>query len=134
MLESAFHLLDIPTFYDRVIAGLTDDRDIQTLCGLMLLRLIHLAPAETSARLDVLVEPFRQVLNRKPKENQVKQEVERMHEESRDVVRTSLVLQKAWPDESIDMSRPWGQYCEFVKKEFGTLVKQAEDESREKDR
>jgi cullin-associated NEDD8-dissociated protein 1 len=134
LLESAFSLLDIPNFYDRVIAGLTDDHDIRTLCTLMLTRLIHLAPEETAARLDVLVEPFRGVLSVKPKENAVKQEIEKMQEEARDVVRSSLLLAKSWPDESTDTVRPWGQYWDWVKREFGTMVKQAEDEAREKER
>ncbi|KAF2434064.1 cullin-associated NEDD8-dissociated protein-like protein [Tothia fuscella] len=134
LLESAFTLLDIPTFYDRVIAGLTDDHDIRTLCTLMLLRLIHLAPGETASRLDVLVEPFKAVLNTKPKENAVKQEIERMHEESRDVVRVSLVLSKSFVEESNDGGRPWGLFWEGVRKDFGGLVKLGEEEAREKER
>jgi cullin-associated NEDD8-dissociated protein 1 len=100
----------------------------------MLMRLIHLAPTESSARLDVLVDPFKAVLNTKPKENAVKQEIERMHEESRDVVRASLVLAKTFPDESADSSRPWGLFWEGVRKDFGAMVKLAEDDAREKER
>ena len=100
----------------------------------MLMRLITVAPSETSSRLDAFTEPFKAVLNTKPKENAVKQEIERMQEESRDVIRASLVLAKAWPDESADTGRPWGAYWDFVRREFGPMVKQAEDEAREKER
>lgn len=100
----------------------------------MLMRLIHLAPTETATRLDVLAEPFRNILSVKPKENAVKQEIERMLEESRDVIRTSLVLAKAWPDESNEVSRPWGNYFDWVKRDFGVMVKQAEEEAKEKER
>jgi cullin-associated NEDD8-dissociated protein 1 len=134
LLDRAFHLFDIAPLYDRIIAGLADDADIRTICTLMLMRLIPLAPAETSARLDALVNPFRAILSIKPKENAVKQEIERMHEDSRDVIRASLTLAKAWPDESAETGRPWGAYWDFVKKDFSNLVKQAEEEAREKER
>lgn len=134
LLDRAFHLFDVGALYDRVVAGLGDDHDISIISTLMLMRLIRLAPNETAARLDALVVPFRVVLNNKPKENAVKQEIERMHEESRDVVRASLELAKIWPEESNDGNRPWGVYWDWVKKDFANLVKQAEDEQREKER
>jgi cullin-associated NEDD8-dissociated protein 1 len=134
LLDRAFHLFDIGALYDRIVAGLADDHDIRIICTLMLMRLIPLAPTETAARLDALVSPFRSVLNTKPKENAVKQEIERMHEESRDTIRASLTLAKAWPDESSETGRPWGAYWDWVKKDFTSLVKQAEEEAREKER
>lgn len=134
LLDRAFHLFDIGALYDRIVAGLADDHDIRTISTLMLTRLIPLAPTETAARLDALVDPFRTVLNTKPKENAVKQEIERMHEESRDVIRASLTLAKAWPDESLDTGRPWGAYWDWVKKDYVGLVKQTEEEQREKER
>ncbi|QDS77218.1 hypothetical protein FKW77_002867 [Venturia effusa] len=134
LLDRAFHLFDVGALYDRVVAGLGDDHDISIISTLMLMRLIRLAPEETAARLDALVVPFRTVLNNKPKENAVKQELERMHEESRDVIRATLELAKGWVDESNDANRPWGAYWDWVKKDFAGLVKQAEDEQREKER
>ena len=130
----SFPLLDIPTLYTRIIAGLSDDHDIRDLCTLMLNRLIVLAPAETASRLDNLVDPFRQILSNKPKENAVKQEVERILEEQRHVVRVSLILAKRFPDESAEVGRLWGGYWEWVRKDFAGVVKAAEDEAREKDR
>ncbi|KAE9967189.1 hypothetical protein BLS_006528 [Venturia inaequalis] len=134
LLDRAFHLFDVGALYDRVVAGLGDDHDISIISTLMLMRLIRLAPNATTARLDALVVPFRAVLNNKPKENAVKQEIERMHEESRDVVRASMELAKIWPEESNDSNRPWGVYWDWVKKDFANLIKQAEDEAREKER
>jgi cullin-associated NEDD8-dissociated protein 1 len=134
LLESAFPLIDIGKFYDRVIAGISDDHDIRMLCTLMLTKLISLAPTETQTRLDAFVDPFRAVLANKPKENAVKQEIEKMNEESKDVVKVSLMLAKIWPDESANGGRQWGQYWDSVKKEQGPLVKAVEDEAREKER
>lgn len=113
---------------------MTDDHDIRDLCTLLLHRLIILSPAETASRLDNFVEPFRSILGNKPKENAVKQEIERIQEEQRHVVRVSLVLAKRWPDESAEVGRSWEGYWEWVRKEFGSVVKGAEDEAREKER
>jgi cullin-associated NEDD8-dissociated protein 1 len=134
LLESAFPLLDIPSFYDRIIEGIKDDHDIRTLSTLMLQKLIVLAPEQTQARLEVLVEPFRGVLGQKPKENAVKQEIEKMNEERRDVVRVSVALARKWPDESAAANTQWGAYWEWVRKENAQLVKQVEDETKEKER
>jgi hypothetical protein len=62
----------------------------------------------------------------------VKQEIDRIAEEQRHVVRVSLVLAKRWPDESSEVGRAWGGYWEWVRKEFTGLVKVVEDEAREK--
>jgi cullin-associated NEDD8-dissociated protein 1 len=78
------------------------------------------------------VEPFKTLLAQKPKENAVKQEIERIAEEQRHVVRVSLLLAKQWPDESADSGRAWGMYWESVKKEFSQLVKLVEDEAKER--
>jgi len=134
LLESAFPLLDIPSFYDRIIEGIKDDHDIRTLSTLMLQKLIVLAPEQTHARLEVLVEPFRGVLGQKLKENAVKQEIEKMNEERRDVVRVSVALARKWPDESAAANTQWGAYWEWVRKENWELVKHVEDETKEKER
>jgi cullin-associated NEDD8-dissociated protein 1 len=134
LLESAFPLVDIPSFYDRIIEGIKDDHDIRTLSTLMLQKLIVLAPEQTQARLEVLVEPFRGVLSQKPKENAVKQEIEKINEERRDVVRVSVALARKWPDESATANTQWGAYWEWVRKENAQLLKQVEDETKEKER
>ncbi|KAF2396873.1 cullin-associated NEDD8-dissociated protein-like protein [Trichodelitschia bisporula] len=134
LLESAFPLLQIGPLYDRVIAGLGDEHDIRMLCSLILTKLINLAPVETAARLDLLVEPFRTVLSVKTKDSAVKQEVERVAEDNRDVVKVSVMLARRWAEESSETSRPWGAYCEWMRKEFPQLVKHAEEEGRDKER
>ncbi|KIW03791.1 uncharacterized protein PV09_05094 [Verruconis gallopava] len=134
LLDIAFPLLDVPTLFSRVVAGLADDHDIRDLCTLLLHRLIVLAPSETASRLDNFVDPFKTILSQKPKENAVKQEMERLAEEQRHVVRVSLVLAKRFPDESSELTRAWGAYWDWVKKEFASVVKHVEDEAREKER
>ena len=132
LLEPAFPLLDIGKFYDRVIAGVGDEHDIRLLCTLILVKLIPLAPTETHARLDALAEPFRAVLSIKLKDSAVKQDFEKANEESKDVVKVSLLLARHFPDESAHASRPWGQYWDWVRKEHVALVKSAEDDARER--
>jgi cullin-associated NEDD8-dissociated protein 1 len=93
-----------------------------------------LAPTETASRLDNFVEPFKTILAQKPKENAVKQEIDRIAEEQRHVVRVSSVLAKRFPDESAEAGRQWGGYWEWVRKEFSAVVKTVEEEARDKER
>ncbi|KAI9667334.1 MAG: hypothetical protein M1821_000149 [Bathelium mastoideum] len=131
--------------FDRVVAGLADDHDIRLICTLMFVKLVAgLAPVEESLRrLDAVAEAFRAVLGQKPKENAVKQDIERMQEQSKGVVKASVLVGRepaivggggdAGVAAGIEV-RGWRDYWEWVRKEFPALVKQAEDELREKDR
>ena len=70
----------------------------------------------------------------KPKENAVKQELEKLSEQSKAVVKVSVAFNKALGSEGGDGSgRAWKEYFEYVKKEFPNFVKQAqEEESRDR--
>ena len=57
-----------------------------------------------------------------------------MAEEQRHVVRVSSVLAKRCPDESAEPGRAWGSYWEWVRKEFGGVLKVVEEEAKEKER
>ena len=83
----------------RVIDGLGDDREIQTLCILMLTKLMESAPQETTRRLDDIGEVFLGVVQYNPKENAVRHEHERADEAKRAVIRVSLELLRSFPDE-----------------------------------
>ncbi|KAK3691567.1 hypothetical protein LTR37_018576 [Vermiconidia calcicola] len=121
--------LDIVSFYDRIVAGIVDEHEIKILCCLVLSKLLVLAPAESARRLDSLSQQFRGVLAFKPKENAVKQELEKLSEQAKAVVKVSMSFNKALGIEGGESgSRAWRDYYEWVKKDFPIYVKQALDE------
>lgn len=140
LLESAFSRISLPDFYDRIIAGIGDENDIRILCNLMITKLLILSPEETFKRLAALSEHFRVVLSNKPKDHAVKQEIEKMSEASKGVLKVSLQINKAYPDlfgpgaNENPNSKAWVDYWEWVKKEVVGLLKIVEEEVREKDR
>lgn len=126
---SRLHHLDL---FDRVVDGLGDDYDIKTLSNLMLTKLIVLDPDETSRRLDSIGEKFQATLSTKLKESAVKQEVEKLQEAAKDVLRTTVHLQNSFPGVAAgigNIQMPlWRNYCDHVNKEFAPQLKAAEDE------
>lgn len=123
----ALPFLSLTAFFDRIVDGMSDDHDIRTLCNLMLSRLSDLDSDETKRRLPALAESFRKVLDQKPKENAVKQEIEKINEANSSVIRMSLELGSKFPSANnasadSDMAN-WRQYYEFMQKEFATTVK-----------
>ena len=96
----------------------------------MIGKLITLDPNETRFRLDALCERYRTVLSAKPKENAVKQELEKAQEASLGVLKISRELQKAFPvSETSNEYHAWKAYVEWIGKEFGPLLRSIEAES-----
>jgi cullin-associated NEDD8-dissociated protein 1 len=128
-METSFTRISILPFYDRVLAGLSDEHDIRSLCNLMLTKLVHLDPDETVRRLDAIAESFRTILSTKLKDNAVKQEIEKQDEANKGVLRVTLLLQNAIPGASSTMGSQAGQhqvwrgYWEWVEKDFETQLK-----------
>ncbi|ORY15306.1 cullin binding protein CanA [Clohesyomyces aquaticus] len=141
LLETAFSRLsstDRSDCFDRVVAGINDENDIRILCNLMLTKLMVLAPDETHNRLEAIAANFKQVLQIKPKENAVKQEVEKLQEACKGVLKASVVLNKnmgadsgAHDDQNL---RHWASYWEWINKEFGNVLKSVEAELKDRDR
>ena len=135
LMENAFSRVPVSDFYNRVIAGVGDEHEIKILCCLMLTKLLTLAPEESVRRLDNLAEAFRAVLAFKPKDNAVKQELEKLGEHNKAIVKVSLQINKAFPTETqSESARAWRDFWEWVKKELAQVVKIADDELKEKDR
>ncbi|KAM3422534.1 hypothetical protein BST61_g35 [Cercospora zeina] len=88
--------IDISAYYDRIVAGVGDDHDIKILCCLVLIKLLTIAPHESSRRLESLAQQFRTVLTFKPKDTAVKQELEKLAEEQKAVVKVSVYFNKAF--------------------------------------
>ncbi|EUC46275.1 hypothetical protein COCMIDRAFT_93383 [Bipolaris oryzae ATCC 44560] len=142
LLEKAFARLspiEISDFFDRIVAGVTDEHDIRILCNLMLTKLMVIAPDQVHSRLESLAENFRTVLAVKPKENAVKQEIEKINEGAKGVLKISLQINKRMGTEAgtaqdDPQSRVWAQYWEHVSKEHQNGLKAVAEELKERDR
>lgn len=122
--------LPITKIFDRILDGIPDDHDIRTLCILMLTRLSNIDRDETRRRLSSLAEKFRVVLGAKLKENAVKQEIEKVNEANAAVIRITIEMDREFPTASTDGIGgelvPWKGYVEYAKREFPSMVRQAQ--------
>ncbi len=103
----------------------------------MLTKLIVLDPEETMRRLDAIAERFRIILSFKPKENAVKQEIEKAQEASKGVLRVSVQLNNAFPaaigPAASGQNQTWRSYWEWVKKDYSSQIHSIEQEVRNQD-
>jgi cullin-associated NEDD8-dissociated protein 1 len=120
LLETSFGSIDLHVYFDRVIAGVADEHDIRALANLMLAKLAVVAKEETAKRLEAVAETMRKVLSEKPKDNAVKQELERHSEGVRGVVKTAVVVQREVP--GANTSPKWRAFWEWVCVNFRELV------------
>ncbi|KAJ4362409.1 hypothetical protein N0V83_010502 [Neocucurbitaria cava] len=142
LLEKAFVRLspiEISDFFDRIVAGITDEHDIRILCNLMLTKLMVIAPDQVHSRLESIAENFRTVLLVKPKENAVKQEIEKNQEGAKGVLKVSAQLNKqmgsdAGAGQDDPQLRVWSQYWDWISKDHHAGLKAVTDEMKERDR
>lgn len=126
-MEGAYSRISPMDLFDRIFAGLEDEHEIEVLCNLMLTKLVVLDPEETARHLDSIAERYRKILDFKPKDNAVKQEVEKLHEAKKGVLKVTLLLNDVVPANASSggnlQSEKWRQYWEWVFKEFRQEVK-----------
>ncbi|KAF2851444.1 cullin-associated NEDD8-dissociated protein-like protein [Plenodomus tracheiphilus IPT5] len=142
LLEKAFARLspiEVADFFDRIVAGIADEHDIRVLCNLMLTKLMVIAPDQLHSRLDPIATNFRTVLSIKAKENAVKQEIEKITEGAKGVLKVSAQLNKQIGTEGgggqdDPQSRQWSVYWDWVTKEHSAGLKAVTDELKERDR
>jgi cullin-associated NEDD8-dissociated protein 1 len=67
-------------------------------------------------------------LRTKPREQAVKQELERLDESQRGVVKVGLDVQKKYPE---GVGNDWAEWWNHVKTEQAFLVKQVEEETKD---
>lgn len=131
-MGSVYGRLNAADLFDRVIAGLEDEHDIKMLCLLMVTKLIALDPEETNRHLDALGDRLRVILSFKPKENSVKQEVEKASEASKAALKVSVRLNNIVPGASNVTNNVQGQqwkgYWEWLGKEFKSPLSAMEHE------
>lgn len=131
-MEGAYTRINPVDLFERVVAGLEDEHEIKVLCNLMLTKLIALDPEESVQHLDAVAERFRVILAFKPKDNAVKQEVEKAHEASKGVLKVTVRLHNAFPSASSNATNLHGQgwkgYWESVVKDFRSQLSAMEQE------
>lgn len=146
-METAFSRVSIIDLYDRIVAGLSDDNDIRALCNLMVSKLVHIDPDETTRRLDSIAEGFRKTLSHKLKDNAVKQEIEKQDEANKAVLRLTLLLGDklksalntaggagaggAGAAGAGGSNQVWTSYWEWVNRDFASQLKSIRDESKD---
>ncbi|KAF8425206.1 armadillo-type protein [Tirmania nivea] len=135
LLETSFSGINPIDFYTRVIAGLEDEHDIRVLCNLMLTKLTLLAKDETLARVDDISEKFKTTLSFKPKDNAVKQELEKHAELVRSTLRASVAVNKECGaallgDNPAGRGKKWLQYWEWVRGVFPSELRGLEMEEK----
>ena len=132
LMENAYSRLNHTELFDRVIAGLADEHEIKMLCNLMLTKLIVLDPEETVRRLDPIAEQLRSILSFKPKENSVKQEVEKAAEASKAALKVTVSLHASFPAASAAgtgvQAQSWKGYWEWLNKEHRAMLMSMENE------
>lgn len=142
LLENAFSRLsptDLDECYDRIVAGITDEHDVRIMCNLILTKLMHLSPERTHHRLEGISNSFRAVLSIKPKDNAVKQELEKLQEGCKGVLKVSILLNKQMGTESgvqgqdDPQLRAWAGYWDWITKEHALALKAATDELKDRD-
>jgi len=112
LLETAFRNLDMQVYFDRVIAGISDEHDIRALANLMLAKLAVLTKDETIKRLGAIADVMKRVLMEKPKDNAVKQELERHTDGVRGIVKVAVVIQREVAA-SVDVQR-WEGFWDWL--------------------
>ncbi|OQE27290.1 hypothetical protein PENSTE_c004G08320 [Penicillium steckii] len=128
-LDTSFARNHMGELFDRVIAGVEDEQDIRAISNLMTARLVLIAPAETERRLDALSERYTTVLSFKPKDNAVKQELEKAQEASLGILKITKELSKAFPGaEASSELHKWKGYMEWVRKTFASQFQSLETE------
>lgn len=145
MMETAFSRISIIDLYDRIIAGLRDDNEIRALCNLMVTKLVHIDPDETTRRLDAIADAFRATLSTPTRDNAVKQDHERQEEANKSVLRVTVLLgdklKSAHSTRGVGATssggggaptpgsnQVWSTYYDWVTKDFASQIKALQDE------
>ncbi|KAJ5690746.1 hypothetical protein N7462_005138 [Penicillium macrosclerotiorum] len=128
-LDTSFVYTHTADIFDRVVAGIEDEQDIRAICNLMTSKLMSIVPAETERRLDAFSERYTTVLSFKPKDNAVKQELEKAQEASLGILKVTKELSKTFPgaEASAELHK-WKGYMEFVRKTFAQQFQSLDSE------
>uniref|UniRef100_A0A8R1DF18 TIP120 domain-containing protein n=1 Tax=Caenorhabditis japonica TaxID=281687 RepID=A0A8R1DF18_CAEJA len=99
LLESCVDKIDIAKFSSVMEVGLSDqNHDVKLLNFLTLSKVATLAPGHVLQRVDKVCEPLKTQLNLRARGNAVKQEIEKLEELKKAVIRVALMLKQKLPD------------------------------------
>ncbi|KAI4196274.1 MAG: hypothetical protein LQ350_006645 [Teloschistes chrysophthalmus] len=134
LMEGAYSRINPVDLFDRISDGLEDEHEIQILCNLMLSKLVALDPDETGRQVDVIVERYRSILTFKLKDNAVKQEIEKLNESNKGVLKVTLLLHDSLSARTSSgsnaPSEKWKGYWDWVAKEFRGQLASVEQEMK----
>ncbi|KAF3930696.1 hypothetical protein ABW19_dt0208445 [Dactylella cylindrospora] len=127
LIETSYPRMNPSEIYDRIIAGLGDEHEVQIICNLMLGKLVVIGKEDIIKRLDNIAEKYKATLLIKPKENAVKQELEKIAELNRSILRTTLTLQTN-VGAAANHEQTWVLYNDWVKQNHGSELASLEKE------
>ncbi|KAL8763671.1 MAG: hypothetical protein Q9184_000566 [Pyrenodesmia sp. 2 TL-2023] len=134
LMEGAYTRISPIDLFGRVTAGLGDEHEIKVLSNLMLTKLVYIDPEETGRHLDSIADRYRTILAFKPKENAIKQEIEKLNEANRGVLKVTLLLHDVLPANASAannlQSEKWKGYWDWVGKDFRSQLSNVEQEMR----
>lgn len=111
LLETCLDKLVIPNFLESLIDGLRDHTDIKLLSYQILQRISIIRPMEISAKMEILAVPLKAVLLSKPKDDWVKQEMEKMQELNRSALGLIVSLRNI---DDIDKNRHYVELLRII--------------------
>ncbi|KAF2663490.1 ARM repeat-containing protein [Microthyrium microscopicum] len=114
---------------EPLIRGVADDNEIRLLSLLSLHKAIENFPTTMAPLVPSFIDPFKVVMKTKPREQAVKQEIERIEEGLRGVIRFGLDVQKRYP-EGVG-STAWADWWSSVRSEHSVLLKSTEEEFKD---
>jgi cullin-associated NEDD8-dissociated protein 1 len=127
MVETSYARLNATELYDRILAGSSDEHDIQIICNLTLAKLAVIGKEDMVKRLGQIAEKYKAALLVKLKDNAVKQELEKSAELHRSILRTTLTIQNNLGAAAMH-DQQWSQYYEWAKQSHGNELQNLEKE------
>ncbi|KAJ6262000.1 hypothetical protein Dda_2801 [Drechslerella dactyloides] len=127
LIETSYARMNPSQIYDRIIAGLSDEHEVQIICNLMLGKLVVIGKEDIIKRLDSIAEKYKATLSIRAKENAVKQELEKIAELNRSILRTTLTIQTHVGTGAFH-EQAWLAYHDWVKSNHGAEMASLEKE------
>ncbi|KAK6350222.1 hypothetical protein TWF696_006458 [Orbilia brochopaga] len=127
LIETSYARMNPSQIYDRIIAGLGDEHEVQIICNLMLGKLVVIGKEDIIKRLDSIAEKYKATLSIRAKENAVKQELEKIAELNRSILRTTLTIQ-THVGTGANHEQAWVAYHDWVKSNHGAEMASLEKE------
>ncbi|EWC48613.1 hypothetical protein DRE_01835 [Drechslerella stenobrocha 248] len=127
LIETSYARMNPSQIYERIVAGVGDEHEVQIICNLMLGKLVAIGKEDIIKRLDSIAEKYKATLSIRAKDNAVKQELEKMTELNRSILRTTLTIQ-SHVGTGANREQAWVAYHDWVKSNHGAEMASLEKE------